>query len=95
MGFIKKNSKKKIDKKSGRKQPRANDYELEFEPAPDFEFSLKTRMKLKVEKSPSTTGIKNTPKKTITNPTPRSKRKIDLSVIEEETESETDELRQF
>ena len=71
MGFIKKNSKKKIDKKSGRKQPRANDYELEFEPAPDFEFSLKTRMKLKVEKSPSTTGIKNTPKKTITNPTHR------------------------
>ena len=84
-----------MTKKSGRKQPRANDYELEFEPAPDSEFSLNTPMKLKVEKTLSTTGIKNTPKKTITNPTPRSKRKIDLSVIEEETESETDELRQF
>jgi hypothetical protein len=28
MGFIK-NSKKKIDKKSGRKQPRANDYDVQ------------------------------------------------------------------
>jgi hypothetical protein len=32
---LSKNSKEKIDKKSGRKQPRVNDYEIEFEPAPD------------------------------------------------------------
>ena len=49
-------------------------------------------MKLQVEITPSTTCVKNTHKKTITNPTPRSKRKIDLSVIGGETESETDEL---
>ena len=29
---LSKNSKKKIDKTSGRKQPRVNDYEIEFEP---------------------------------------------------------------
>jgi hypothetical protein len=39
---LSKNSKNKIDKKSGRKQPRANDYEIEFEPAPDSAFSLNT-----------------------------------------------------
>ena len=89
---LKKNNKTKIDKKSARNQPRANDYELEFEPAPDSEFSLNIPMKLKVEKTPSTIGINNTPKKTIINPTPISKRKRDLSVIEEESESETDEL---
>jgi hypothetical protein len=34
--LLTKNSKKKIDKKSGRKQPRANDYEATVvEPAPD------------------------------------------------------------
>jgi hypothetical protein len=33
---LSKNSKKKIDKKSGRKQPRVNDYEIELEPAPLF-----------------------------------------------------------
>ena len=86
---LEKNSKTKIDKKSARNQPRANDYELEFEPAPDSEFSLNISMKLKVEKTPSTIGINNTPKKTIINPTPISKRKRDLSVIEEESESET------
>ena len=42
---LSKNSKKKIDKKSGRKQPRANDYVIEFEPAPDSEFSLNTPLK--------------------------------------------------
>jgi hypothetical protein len=39
---LSKNSMKKMDKKSGRKQPRANDYEIEFEPAPDSAFSLNT-----------------------------------------------------
>ena len=37
---LSKNSKKKIDKKSDRKQPRVNDYEIEFEPAPDSAFTL-------------------------------------------------------
>jgi hypothetical protein len=38
-----KNSKKTIDKKSGRKQPRANDYEATVvEPAPDGDFVLNT-----------------------------------------------------
>jgi hypothetical protein len=32
---LSKNSKEKIDKKSDRKKPRVNDYEIEFEPAPD------------------------------------------------------------
>jgi hypothetical protein len=90
--LYRKTAKRKLTKKTARKQPRANDYELEFEPAPDSEFSLNIPMKLKVEKTPSTTGINNTPKNTITNPTPISKRKRDLSVIEEESELETDEL---
>jgi hypothetical protein len=34
-----KSSKKKIDKKSGRNQPRANDYEIEFEPAQRIKYS--------------------------------------------------------
>ena len=36
---LSKNSKKKIDKKSGRKQPRVNDYEFEFEPVLHTHFS--------------------------------------------------------
>ena len=46
----------RIDKKSGRKQPRANDYEIEFEPAPDSAFSLDTPLKQTLEKTPSTVG---------------------------------------
>jgi hypothetical protein len=63
---LSKNSKKKIDKKSGRKQPRANDYEIEFEPAPDSAFSLNPSSKQTLEKTPSTVGsikINKTPKK--------------------------------
>ena len=41
--LLTKNSKKNIDKKSGRKQPRANDYEATVvEPAPDSDFVLHT-----------------------------------------------------
>ena len=54
---LSKSSKKKIDKKSGRNQPRANDYEIEFEPAPDSAFSLNTPLKQTLEKTPSTVGI--------------------------------------
>ena len=51
------NSKKNIDNKSGRKQPRVNDYEIEFEPAPDSAFTLNTPLKQNVMKTPSTVGI--------------------------------------
>ena len=54
---LSKSSKNKIDKKSGRNQPRANDYEIEFEPAPDSAFSLNTPLKQTWEKTPSTVGI--------------------------------------
>ena len=37
---LSKNSKKTIYNKSGRKQPWVNDYEIEFEPAPDSAFTL-------------------------------------------------------
>jgi hypothetical protein len=41
--LLTKNNKNKIDKKSGRKQPRANDYEATVvEPAPDGDFVLNT-----------------------------------------------------
>ena len=65
---LSKNSKNKIDKKSGRKQPRANDYEIEFEPAPDSAFSLNTPLKQTLEKTPSTVGsieINKTPKNNV------------------------------
>jgi hypothetical protein len=40
-------NKNKIDKKSGRKQPRANDYEATVvEPAPDADFGVNENMKL-------------------------------------------------
>jgi hypothetical protein len=42
---------KKMNKKSGRKQPRANDYEIEFEPAPDSAFSLNTPLKQTLKKN--------------------------------------------
>ena len=61
---LSKNSKKKIDKKSGRKQPRVNDYEIELEPAPDSAFTLNTPLKQNVMKTPSAVGsVKPTPKK--------------------------------
>ena len=82
---LSKNSKKKIDKKSGRKQPRVNDNEIEFEPAPDSAFTLSTPLKQNVMKTPSTVGsVKPTPQKMNDVSTPKSKRKIDLSAIVEE-----------
>ena len=86
---LSKNSQKKIDKK----QPRANDYEIEFEPAPDSAFSLNTPLKQTLEKTPSTVGsikINKTQKNKADISTPKSKRKIDLSIIlEEENEINT------
>ena len=74
---LSKNSKKKIDKKSGRKQPRVNDYEIEFEPAPDSAITLNTPLKQNVMKTPSTVGsVKPTPQKMNDVSTPKSKRKI-------------------
>jgi hypothetical protein len=35
-------------------QPRVNDYEIEFEPAPDSVFTLNTPLKQNVMKTPST-----------------------------------------
>ncbi|VDH96921.1 Hypothetical predicted protein [Mytilus galloprovincialis] len=84
---LSKNSKKKIDKKSGRKQPRANDYGIEFEPAPDSQFSINTPLKQKLMTTPSTNGsIKpnKTPKISTEFSTPKSKKKLELSVIEED-----------
>ncbi|CAG2232922.1 unnamed protein product [Mytilus edulis] len=84
---LSKNSKKKIDKKSGRKQPRANDYGIEFEPAPDSQFSINTPLKQKLMTTPSTNGsIKpnKTPKISTVFSTPKSKKKLELSVIEED-----------
>ena len=76
---LSKNSKNKIDKKSGRKQPRANDYEIEFEPAPDSAFSLNTPLKQTLEKTPSTVGsikINKTPKNKTDISTPKSKTSV-------------------
>jgi hypothetical protein len=91
---LSKNSKKKIDKKSGRKQPRVNDYEIEFEPAPDWTFTLNTPLKQNVMKTPSTVGsVKPTPKKMNDLSTPKSKRKIDLSaIVEEENDTELPDI---
>jgi hypothetical protein len=67
---LSKNSKKKIDKKSGRKQPWVNDYEIEFEPAPDSAFTLNTPLKQNIMKTPSTVGsVKPPPPKKNGGPT--------------------------
>lgn len=56
-------SKKHIDKKSGRKQPRPNDIETEIEPAPNSIFVNKTPKKVNSEPPPPSSKTK-TPFKT-------------------------------
>ena len=69
---LSKNSKKTIYKKSGRKQPRVNDYEIEFEPAPNSAFTINTPLKQIVMKTPSTVGsVKPIPQKMNNVSTPK------------------------
>ena len=77
-----------------RSQPRVNDYEIEFEPAPDSAFTLNTPLKQNVMKTPSTVGsVKPTPQKLNDVSTPKSKRKIDLSaIVEEENDTELPDI---
>ena len=75
-------------------QPRVNDYEIEFETAPDSVFTLNTPLKQNVMKTPSTVGsVKPTPQKLNDVSTPKSKRKIDLSaIVEEENDTELPDI---
>ena len=93
---LSKNSKKKIDKKSWAENNLGpvNDYEIEFEPAPDSAFTLNTPLKQNVMKTPSTVGsVKPTPQKMNDVSTQKSKRKIDLSaIVEEENDTELPDI---
>ena len=75
-------------------QPRVNDYEIEFEPAPDSVFTLNTPLKQNVMKTPSTVGsVKSTPRKMNDVSSSKSKRKIDLSaIVEEENDTELPDI---
>jgi hypothetical protein len=58
--LLTKNSRKRVDKKSGKKQPKPNDYEPIVEPAPDSAFVTNT------PKTPSSIlSTKNTDKKDV------------------------------
>ena len=90
--LLKKNTRKRVDKKSGKKQPRPNDRESIVEPAPDSAFITNT------PKTPSSIlSTKNTDKKDVhrsSRKTPISKKKLhfNLDTIQEDRSSCSDDF---
>ena len=90
--ILTKNSRKRVDKKSGKKQPKPNDYEPIVEPAPDSAFVTNT------PKTPSSIlSTKNTDKKDVhksSRKTPISKKKLhfNLDTIQEDRSSCSDDF---
>ncbi|VDI45223.1 Hypothetical predicted protein [Mytilus galloprovincialis] len=79
-----KNNRKRVDKKSGKKQPRQNDYDPVVEPAPDSAYLVNTpktpSQVQSTQKSPQKSALKTKSK------TPHSKKKLhfNLETVSEE-----------